>query len=94
MPYIPEEDRVRIDTERRPAVSGELNYALARIIDLYLIDHGGATYHGYNEVVGVLECLKLELYRRFVSVYEDKKLFENGEVFFHYYPRRIKLPHV
>lgn len=38
-------------------------------------------YKDYNEVIGVLECVKQELYRRLIAPYEDKKKDENGDVF-------------
>jgi len=38
-------------------------------------------YTTYNEVVGVLECAKLEMYRRAVAPYEDEKIAENGDVY-------------
>lgn len=31
-------------------------------------------------MVGVLECAKLEAYRRIASPHEDKKIDENGDV--------------
>jgi len=31
--------------------------------------------------VGVLECAKMELYRRVAAPYEDKKKEENGDVY-------------
>jgi hypothetical protein len=34
-----------------------------------------------DEVVGVLECAKLEIYRRIAAPYEDKKIVENGDVY-------------
>jgi len=34
-----------------------------------------------NEVIGVLECAKLELYRRVAAPYEERKRIENGEVY-------------
>jgi len=37
-------------------------------------------YADYNEVIGVLECVKQELYRKVISKYEDKKEKENGTV--------------
>jgi len=38
-------------------------------------------YADYNEVMGVLECVKQELYRRLIVPYENKKKEENGDVF-------------
>ncbi len=83
MPYIPSATRDLIEKfNAAPTTPGELNYILSRLIDEYLGDED--KYLGYarfNEVVGVLECMKLELYRRFIGPYEDEKLHENGEVF-------------
>jgi len=31
--------------------------------------------------VGVLECAKLELYRRIAAPYEDEKIVETGDVY-------------
>jgi hypothetical protein len=31
-------------------------------------------------LIGMLECAKLELYRRSVANYEDEKILENGDV--------------
>jgi len=39
------------------------------------------SYSDYNALVGVLECAKLEFYRRAVAAYEDKKIKENGDVY-------------
>jgi hypothetical protein len=35
----------------------------------------------YNDVIGALECCKLELYRRMVAPYENTKIKENGDVY-------------
>ena len=93
MPYITEELRKAIDDGMIPMSPGELNYQLSRSVDTYIKDQGGASYSNYNQVIGVLECLKLELYRRFIGPYEEKSLLINGEVFFHD-PNRVKIPHV
>ena len=37
-------------------------------------------YEEYNSVVGVLESVKLEFYRRAVAAYEDNKIVENGDI--------------
>lgn len=81
MPYIPPEDRQRIDAGGAPETPGELNYAISRMVDEYVSDRGGVRYAHLNEVVGVLECAKLELYRRLAAPYEDEKRRESGEVY-------------
>ena len=85
MPYIKPD--VRRDLTKKgysPMYPGELNFVLARECDAY-INEKGISYTTYNEVIGVLECLKLELARRFLFPYEDKKWAENGDVFEHYH---------
>lgn len=37
-------------------------------------------YSDYNEIIGVLECIKQEFYRRQVSEYEDQKIVSEGDV--------------
>ena len=78
MPYIKQEDRQALQT-RPPETAGELNYTITTIIEDYL--QKGKNYQNINEVIGVLECAKLELYRRVASPYEDLKITENGDVY-------------
>lgn len=83
MPYIKEADRIRIEPTAvgdTPATPGELNYIITAYCSLYLRDKG-LSYATVNEIVGVLECAKLELYRRVAAPYEDKKIAENGDVY-------------
>ena len=56
---------------------GELNY----LITTMLLAQKPASYGAYNELIGVLECVKLEFYRRAVAAYEDEKIKENGDVY-------------
>ncbi len=56
---------------------GVLNYIISSLIaKLYK-----TSYTELNAAIGVLECAKLELYRRRVSPYEDEKIAENGDVY-------------
>ena len=91
MLYIPQADRPRLDyyTEARRSLTkagiqspkpGELNYMLTRIILAYF-DTAGMNYATLNTVIGVLECIKQELYRRVAVPYENKKRTENGDVY-------------
>lgn len=89
MPYIKEEDRVRwkeaglgelleyIEYHASP-LAGDLNYIITKI----LLEALGTcpNYARFNEIIGVLECCKLEMYRRRVAPYEDTKIKENGDV--------------
>jgi hypothetical protein len=81
MPYITAESREQLDKGGKPSTAGELNYAITRLVDDYLILKGGIRYGHVNEVIGALECAKLELYRRIAAPYEDKKLDETGDVY-------------
>lgn len=38
------------------------------------------TYSDHNEVVGMLDCAKMEFYRRNTAPYEDVKIQQNGDV--------------
>lgn len=92
MPYIKQERRegplgLGFDGNI-PGTAGELNYVLSQVVWQYLEWYGGSCsplgnecYQAYNDVIGVLECLKLEVYRRLVAPYEEEKMAENGDVF-------------
>lgn len=86
MPYIKPERRAEFDEMalqgRHPitAVAGELNYELTLKCIKYMDIHG-TNYQVLNDIVGALECAKLEIYRRIAAPYEDKKIAENGDVY-------------
>jgi hypothetical protein len=81
VPYVESAARQRIDQGGTPETAGELNYAITRLVDSYLVARGGIRYAHVNDVVGALECAKLELYRRIAAPYEDEKIGENGDVY-------------
>ena len=81
MPYIKKERRNAIMSGDEPRDPGELNFALTIIVAKYLQNRGGLRYAHINEVVGALECAKLELYRRVAAPYEDQKMKESGDVY-------------
>jgi hypothetical protein len=86
MPYIKPEDREFFDDKLTFKVTGihsagELNYCVTKLVDHYISVHGGVSYKNINEVIGVLECAKLELYRRIAAPYEDTKIIENGDAY-------------
>lgn len=85
MPYIEQDDRNPIlRRDKIPETPGELNFAITTLVDDYTGVAGGGevSYSGLNEIIGVLECVKLELYRRVAAPYEDQKRQENGDVYF------------
>lgn len=59
---------------------GELNFAITKLCNDFL-KRSGKSYANINGVIGVLECSKLEFYRRIAGPYEDQKLEENGDVY-------------
>lgn len=83
MPYIAKEARTQfLDAGRKAQKPGELNYLMSQLVRSYLAMHGPTPgYQTYNDIIGVLECLKLEIYARLARPYEDKKISENGDVF-------------
>ena len=56
---------------------GHLNYIITRLI-LEIKPEG---YKELNAILGVLESVKFELYRRKIAPYEDEKIIENGDVY-------------
>ena len=89
MPYITDEERARIKEGLTPENAGQLNYRIHLVIAEYFYSKG-ENYQTYNDILGALEGVKLELYRRRVSGYEDKKIAENGDIQF--YQPYIGLP--
>ena len=81
MPYIDAKARERLNKGGSPQTPGELNYAITKLVDEYLIQKGGIRYAHLNEVLGAMECAKLELYRRVAAPYEDQKITEAGDVY-------------
>ena len=93
MPYITQERRDKLQNNWCIEGVGELNYTITREILKYLsiLKFRKAigskklivqnNYADYNEVMGVLECVKQEFYRRVISKYEDKKCKENTDVY-------------
>jgi hypothetical protein len=82
MPYIEADARPSLDDHSRtPGTPGELNYAITRLVLEFIHNQGGMSYTTANAAIGVLECTKLELYRRMISPYEDRKIADNGDVY-------------
>jgi hypothetical protein len=78
MPYVTEQIRDEL-LARMPEAAGELNYEITGLINIY-IKEKGLNYQTINDVLGVLEGAKLELYRRVAAPYEDTKIAQNGDV--------------
>lgn len=87
MPYIPQQQRADIDSDLMgdgitwcPENAGELNFLVSTFIANY-IRTKGLKYAVVNEMIGALECAKLELNRVIIGPYEDIKIEENGPVY-------------
>lgn len=98
MPYIKDSQRDPIESSvlipfeafletQNGIESGELNFMISSMIDLIALHKKSnkekVGYDFYNNMLGVLEGVKLEMYRRATAPYEDQKLAANGEVYFH-----------
>ena len=89
MPYIPQAQRDLLDPSIRSLVKalkenqllgpGHLNYVVTTL--LVGMDYPSKGYKGLSEVMGILESVKLEWYRRVGAPYEDDKCTEAGDVF-------------
>ena len=88
MPYINTASREALSPELEPLIelirngglwkAGDLNYIITRLAMAYMAQR--QSYARYNDVIGALECAKLELYRRRIAPYEDGKIKINGDV--------------
>ena len=80
MPYLKYEAKESLLDHSYPTSAGELNFLLTTMCRRYF-NKSARNYEACNAVIGALESCKLEFYRRLVSVYEDKKIDENGDVY-------------
>jgi hypothetical protein len=81
MPYIRQVRREALVSDPEgPQNAGEFNYLVSELCNA-VIKKRGLNYALVNELVGALECAKLELYRRVAAPYEDTKIAENGDVY-------------
>lgn len=95
MPYIIKELREEIEPELGALVqklrsmeefnsnngrAGILNYIITDLLDSCFGPLSDAKYKDYNEAIGMLECCKLEFYRKAAAPYEDMKEKQNGRV--------------
>jgi hypothetical protein len=80
MPYIPKKRREELFRFGNPRIAGELNFMFCQIAQNYIYRQG-ESYQNYNDIMGALEGAKLEIYRRLIAPYENKKCEINGDVF-------------
>lgn len=87
MPYIKRDMKAAALT--RPVTAGELTHNLTLVVTEY-IGVNELNFGRLAECVAALECAKLELYRRVIAPYENKKCRENGDV----YPDRMLIKEI
>lgn len=85
MPYIEKKIREQLEPELSLLLAkaaghqvGVFNYIITKLVRFCI---NKTNYANLNAMIGVLECAKLELYRRVFSEYEDRKIEENGDVY-------------
>lgn len=87
MPYIKPAARVPYDPHIEELIrllqasqvpAGDVNYIVSRIAKRLF--EANPSYAEANKLIGVLECVKQELYRRAIARYEDRKIQENGDI--------------
>ncbi len=84
MPYIPQKDR-------EPAIdmfadSGDFAFKLTddileHLSQRFQLDSTPRRFQHYASAVGVIELVKLELWRRLIVPYEEEKIKKDGDVF-------------
>ena len=94
MPYIKRELREKVEPEFKifkekinkiiktdPTIrAGLMNYLFTSMLDNCYGPLENARYNDYNEIMGMLECCKMEFYRKAIIPYENWKERENGKV--------------
>lgn len=76
MPYL----RKDLRREDNYQSDGALNYQITQVCRRYLSENG-ERYDIYEDIIGALECAKLEFYRRKVAKYENRAIVKNGDIF-------------
>jgi hypothetical protein len=84
MPYIKQIDRTKFSSQcksiaEKATCAGDLNFSITAILHEYL-KIKGINYDNINSVIGMLECCKLEMYRKIAADYENLKITQNGDV--------------
>jgi len=89
MPYIKREHRGVLDKDVEELIEalkkikdndldGCFNYTITKIANSL---YGGGGYAVYARLMGTLDCVGREFYRRVIAPYEDMKIRENGDVY-------------
>ncbi len=84
MPYIDPEKRKEFESildqlDNISIRTGDMNYFISSVLHRWIRKYK-LCYDMLNSIVGVLECIKLELYRMIAAPYEDQKKEEKCPV--------------
>lgn len=82
MPYVSKDRRRHLDRKLENffiSDVGSMNYVLTKLINNYC-HINNLSYRTINDIIGVLECVKQEFYRRVAVEFENKKVKENGDI--------------
>lgn len=61
-------------------MAGIANYIISSVVAKLMLRGKHKNYNRINSAVGVLECAKMELYRRVAGPYEDLAIAKNGDI--------------
>jgi len=87
MPYILQNRREVLDLQLDKLIdklkflefkAGDMNYVISNIVGECF--NNNPSYQTINDIVGALEGIKLEFYRRVVESYENSKVATNGDI--------------
>ena len=84
MPYIKSEDRPKFDKlieELTVKITkpGELNYVITKLLHTQ-VEIQGLKYETIRSILGDLDGVRLEFYRRVAAPYEENKRKMNGDI--------------
>jgi hypothetical protein len=92
MPYVKNKDRKELNDKihaltdsvndvSEDNIEGVLNYVITTLLtNSVRPDNKKWKYNIFNRAIGILECVKLEFYRRLISQYEAKCIDDNGDI--------------
>lgn len=83
MPYLKPERIAEIQGGQVPMeqlTPGDLNFLITSLVMAYAGSHDHS-YETLNQIVGAMDCAKLEFVRRVVYPYETTRAHENGDVY-------------
>lgn len=97
MPYIPMKSREIVDPKlnelidvinnsfSEDEIEGVCNYVTSKLL-CKVFKRSGWRYVKINRIVGVLNCVLYEFYRRIGGPYEDSAIVKNGDIFDEIFP--------